>query len=572
MVRNIVVLACLLTTAFGWASGVEEPALHFYEYDVARTHELKPHRRTIPCNGVSRGSQQLRLTLTVTAAGDVVEARASGDAEALKFWPKLEGEVRQWKFLPFEENGRAVTARVEEYVDLVPPESLPARHVAPPALRPDSEVLITLQRSGCYGSCRGYQVTLGTENGIVFEGRNFVVAQGQHRGKADAAEVRKLAAKFIAADFYSMDNSYHATVTDNPTYDLSIVIDDQGKEVSDYVGSWVGMPAVITELEDEVDAFARTRRWIEGEDGLVQTLQAEKFDFHSYAGQLILKEAAARGQTATVRGLLQAGVPLHPLPPPQTGPLHALARPQSVGWLYAASQHPETLQLLLEARASKTDQNDKNLALARAARAGNVESVRALIVYGANPKADLRKSTVMEGGRSGMVSQGPGAGSILIYAAQSGNPEMVREILRYRPKLEARDPEGKTAIFAAADDSGRASEEMRAECVRLLAQAGADVNARDREGNTPLHETYLTAVEKELLKLGANVNARNHDGETPIFTTVDDEAIPLFVAYGADLSIRNKKGETALEAAKHDVAGPRREEVLRKAMESVKRQ
>jgi ankyrin repeat protein len=79
------------------------------------------------------------------------------------------------------------------------------------------------------------------------------------------------------------------------------------------------------------------------------------------------------------------------------------------------------------------------------------------------------------------------------------------------------------------------------ECVRLLAQAGANVNAHDNEGNTPLQETFLTDVEEELLKLGEDVNARNKDGETPIFTTVDNDAIPLFIEPGADLSIRNNK-------------------------------
>jgi hypothetical protein len=37
------------------------------------------------------------------------------------------------------------------------------------------------------------------------------------------------------------------------------------------------------------------------------------------------------------------------------------------------------------------------------------------------------------------------------------------------------------------------------ECVRRLAQAGASVNAHDNEGNTPLHATFLTDVEEELL-------------------------------------------------------------------------
>jgi ankyrin repeat protein len=74
-------------------------------------------------------------------------------------------------------------------------------------------------------------------------------------------------------------------------------------------------------------------------------------------------------------------------------------------------------------------------------------------------------------------------------------------------------------------------------------------------------------VESELLKLGADVNARNKEGETPIFTTVDDRAISLFINHGADLTIRNNKGQTVVDAAK--VRGLVRQEVLRKAIENL---
>ncbi len=147
---------------------------------------------------------------------------------------------------------------------------------------------------------------------------------------------------------------------------------------------------------------------------------------------------------------------------------------------------------------------------------------------------------------------------------------MVREILRFHPKLEMRDHEGKTALFAAGDYRNSDKEGARVECVRLLVEGGADVNARDNDGNTPLHETFLTDVEEELLKLGADVNARNNDGETPIFTTVDDDAIPLFIHHGADLSIRNNKGETVFEAAKNK--GPQRQAALAKATQESSEQ
>jgi len=564
MVRAMVALTCLWSS-FLWASGGKEPSHPSFEYDIARAHEIKPHRRTIPIPGVSPGFNQLHLTLTVSPTGDVINAEANGDKDALQFWPQLQTEVHQWKFTPFEDGGKAVTAEIEEYIDLVPPERLPKRHVPAPLVRPNSKVTIALQRSGCYGSCPAYAVTVSTE-GIVFEGRGFVVARGKHVDTVDPVEVRKLAKRFVAADFYSMDSMYRAGVTDSPTYTLSIVIDGQAKKVLDYVGSWEGMPAVITELEDEVDAFAQTQRWIVGNDGLVQALQAEKFNFQTFEAQVIVKEAASRGSAVTVRQLLEGDVPLDPLPAPKPKERYMGVPFDAVGWLNAAGGHPEVLRVLIEAGASKSNQSDKDLALVGAARSGSVDAARELIAYGANPNADLSELIVTESG-GGMTIQGNGAGSVLIYAAESGNPEMVREILRYRPKLEMRGREGKTAVFAAGEYRSSDKDGARVECLRLLAQAGADVNARDNEGNTPLHEIFLTDVEEELLKLGADVNARNSDGETPIFTTVDDDVIPLLIQHGADLTIRNNKGETVVEAAKNK--GPQRQETLHKAIQNL---
>ncbi len=280
----------------------------------------------------------------------------------------------------------------------------------------------------------------------------------------------------------------------------------------------------------------------------------------------MLKEAASRGGPETVRKFLEAGVPLEPLSPPKPKEPYMAVPFEAVGWLNAASGHPEVLRVLIDAGASRIDQADKDLALVGAARSGSVEAALELIAYGANPNADLGEQIVTESG-GGMAMLGKGAGSVLIYAAESGNPEMVREILRYHPKLEMRGREGKTAVFAAGEYRSSDRDGARVECLRLLAQAGADVNARDNKGNTPLHETFLTDVEEELLKLGADVNARNKDSETPIFTTVDDDAIPLFIEHGADLTIRNNKGETVMDAAKEK--GPLRQEALRKAIQQL---
>ena len=181
-----------LTALFLLSMSPAEPRSSYpsISYEVALSHEVKPHRRTIPVDGVRPGFNQLHLTLIVSPTGDVMKADASGSDADLKYWPTLQGEVEQWRFEPFEKNGIPVTVEVEEYIDLVPPERLPKKHVTAPAIRQDSKVTVTLERLGCFGSCPSYTVAVSTA-GIVFDGRGFVVAEGKHTDTADADEVRK---------------------------------------------------------------------------------------------------------------------------------------------------------------------------------------------------------------------------------------------------------------------------------------------------------------------------------------------------------------------------------------------
>lgn len=396
-------------------------------------------------------------------------------------------------------------------------------------------------------------------------GGGYTTAAGKHKAKADPTAVRELAKKFITDDFYSLDPEYRAGVTDNPTYTLSLDIDGNTKQVEDYVGSWVGMPAVVSQLENDVDDFAQTVRWIKGSEGLVDALKAEGFVFKSFEAQVMLKEAATRGETATVEELLEAGVPLKLLPAPKPENSYTVPPFENVGWLNAASTHSATLKVLLGAGASEGDQSDLNMALLNAARAGNLESIKQLIDAGADPNADFSQQIDEQRGAGMTIGFYGGAGSVLIGASSSGNPDVVREILKHHPNLEVRDRQGNTALIAASEDNSNAPESERADCVRLLVEAGADVNAKNTLGNTALHETFLRAVEEELLKLGADVNARNNEGETPIFRTVDDSAIPLYIEHGANLEIRNNKGQTAVDAAGEH--GPLRVEAFRKVLD-----
>lgn len=94
---------------------------------------------------------------------------------------------------------------------------------------------------------------------------------------------------------------------------------------------------------------------------------------------------------------------------------------------------------------------------------------------------------------------------------------------------------------------------------RLIAR-GADLNQRRTtlsfEGEVPLHQAvqyeHVEAV-KALIRLGANVNARDHSGMTPLMfaTTVTNslELVNILIAAGADVKDQDKGGKSALDWA-----------------------
>jgi hypothetical protein len=102
-----------------------------------------------------------------------------------------------------------------------------------------------------------------------------------------------------------------------------------------------------------------------------------KFTPFQKDGMAVIAEVDGMG--STVREFLEAGVPLKPLPAPKPNEPGRAVPFDDVGWLNAASSHPEALGILIDAEASKDDQNDKDLALVGAARSGNLEAARALI-------------------------------------------------------------------------------------------------------------------------------------------------------------------------------------------------
>jgi cell wall assembly regulator SMI1 len=95
-----------------------------------------------------------------------------------------------------------------------------------------------------------------------------------------------------------------------------------------------------------------------------------------------------------------------------------------------------------------------------------------------------------------------------------------------------------------------AASRPRLKSARLLLELGADVNARDGAGDSPLHNAvYAQSVDmiRLLIECGALINQRNHDGSTPLLIAAQccyiRPALCLIKA-GADVSVKNAEGES----------------------------
>ena len=172
------------------------------------------------------------------------------------------------------------------------------------------------------------------------------------------------------------------------------------------------------------------------------------------------------------------------------------------------------------------------------------------------PEADVRLLA-----RVAMVAMNRGkcGKAMELLARRPWGPQALRLMIDARPNIvsvtevdEGEHP-GATLLHYAADDT-------RPSLVAVLLDAGADPDARDGCGWSPLgyacrNREHGATLAAHLLEAGADVNVRLNWDRTPLHIAAacswasSVEVCKLLIAEGIDVNARNADGQTALEYA-----------------------
>jgi ankyrin repeat protein len=139
-------------------------------------------------------------------------------------------------------------------------------------------------------------------------------------------------------------------------------------------------------------------------------------------------------------------------------------------------------------------------------------------------------------------------------AAWSGDLDAALAAIAAGADVNARDHGDWTPLHWVVD-MGMVDGDREA-LVSVLAQAGADLNARSLDGATPLMIACRSGngdLVRQLLSMGADLHLRSRDGSTALMEAAgygDPDTVRFLLESGANRADRKADGRTALDVAR----------------------
>jgi ankyrin repeat protein len=278
-------------------------------------------------------------------------------------------------------------------------------------------------------------------------------------------------------------------------------------------------------------------------------------------------------RTETVRALIDAGADVHVKNRYGATPLMYATESSQVGPLLVL------INAGADVNAKTTGDSPRppsgTTALMAAAGQGNLKAVHLLLIAGAdvngtNAEGQTALDYASKGGHSEIVDllREPRRSmrlakraleQELMEAVEDGDAVTVGDLVRFGVDVNTKDNKGLTALIKAVESG-------LTDIVQALIDAGADVNAPDREyGATPLMAAASeghTEIVRTLLQTGADLNikaAGDEKGEGAGWTALmvaamggHIDVVSQLLEAGVDSNAVNRDGKTALEIARKE--------------------
>lgn len=341
------------------------------------------------------------------------------------------------------------------------------------------------------------------------------------------------------------------------------------------------------------DSVATKRR-----DTLINRFDKSIVEFVSATdtrGETLLHLSAGNGYEIFCRYLIFVGAPIDHLNDEGLKPIHYAAMNGQTESYFVLKDHSPYVDLLSPARTGNLDlvkamviidptiTEDPFLlskALYEAARSPNLKMIEFLIAHGAmvnfrNERGGTPLSiAVIDGnvqncelllahGADPNIHIDPGeeATTPLHLAVSSDyneivdHNEIIKLLLYYGADIEARDIKGMTPLVRKVCNL---IDDVRGiETLRLLLKFGADISAQDKEGLTALHwaaRSWSPKPVKFLVSNGADVNSQDKRGRTPLHFLLEDSPkngnlsgrISLLLSLGAQVNALDHEGKPPL--------------------------
>lgn len=233
-------------------------------------------------------------------------------------------------------------------------------------------------------------------------------------------------------------------------------------------------------------------------------------------------------------------------------PSEKLASAPGTSQSAVASSGPPAFSPLATSATSAIDLQGELLG---AIRNRGVAEVKALLDKGAEPNAKDKYQGQYDGDEDGH-DRTPLHYAILYYGYDDSTAKIIKLLVSRGANVNAGDADGATPLhYALGALSAEGTEARNAvkKVVAALVSNGANVDARHpMTGETPLqmavYNDYKSSVEL-LIAHGANVNARNKAGQTPLFYAMDKDIAELLLEHGAKVNIKTPDGDTPLSFA-----------------------